>query len=187
MNDQPKRQARLDVAMLRDRAHAEIGSGAGALLVDRGPPPVSGSVVSGFLPYRTEIDVLPLMAMLAAQGWKTALPVVMGKGLPLVFRAWALGSETVAGVWNIPVPPETSREVLPDMLLVPMLAFDRAGYRLGYGGGFYDRTLHKLRALKPVSAIGVAFAAQEMEAVPRGAHDQPLDWVMTERETIKCG
>jgi 5-formyltetrahydrofolate cyclo-ligase len=93
----------------------------------------------------------------------------------------------VPGVWNIPVPPETSPELLPDVLLVPMLAFDRNGYRLGYGGGFYDRTLVKLRAIKPVVAIGVAYSAQEVPEVPRAPFDQPLDWIMTERETLKCG
>ena len=85
------------------------------------------------------------------------------------------------GMWDIPVPAETAPEVLPDVLLVPMLAFDAQGYRLGYGGGFYDRTLEKLRALKPVVAIGVAYAAQEVTEVPHGDHDQPLDLIMTEK------
>jgi 5-formyltetrahydrofolate cyclo-ligase len=92
----------------------------------------------------------------------------------------------VPGIWNIPVPPETSPEVLPDVLLVPMLAFDRRGYRLGYGGGFYDRTLVKLRALKPVLAVGVAYAAQEVAEVLRAPYDQPLDYVMTEAGTFAC-
>jgi 5-formyltetrahydrofolate cyclo-ligase len=85
------------------------------------------------------------------------------------------------------VPPETAPELLPDVLLVPMLAFDPLGYRLGYGGGFYDRTLEKLRSLKKVVAIGVAYAAQMVDGVPRGEHDAPLDHVMTERETFACG
>ena len=91
------------------------------------------------------------------------------------------------GVWDIPVPLATAPEVLPDVLLVPMLAFDRKGFRLGYGGGFYDRTLAKLRAVKPVIAIGVAYHAQIVDEVPRDAFDAPLDYVMTEQETIACG
>lgn len=91
----------------------------------------------------------------------------------------------VPGLWEIPVPPETAEEVEPDLLLIPMLAFDRLGYRLGYGGGFYDRTLELLRNRKPITAIGVAYAAQEMSEVPRGPHDQPLDWIMTEEQTFR--
>jgi len=85
------------------------------------------------------------------------------------------------------VPPETAAGLLPDVLLVPMLAFDREGFRLGYGGGFYDRTLEKLRAVKKIVAIGVAYHAQMMDEVPRGPHDAPLDYVMTEQETFACG
>ena len=85
------------------------------------------------------------------------------------------------------IPPEEAPEVQPDVLLVPLLAFDRRGFRLGYGGGFYDRTLEKLRALKKVTAIGVAYAGQEIDAVPYEEFDQRLDWIMTEKETIKCG
>ena len=115
------------------------------------------------------------------------LPVVIGADQPLLFRAWTPGETLAPGVWDIPIPPETAAEVLPDVLLVPMLAFDRQGYRLGYGGGFYDRTLEKLRAFRRVWAVGVAYAAQEVEAVPRGDHDAPLDYVMTEQETFTCG
>ena len=115
------------------------------------------------------------------------MPVVMGERLPLTFRAWAPGEPTQPGIWNIPVPLETAPELLPDVLLVPMLAFDRQGYRLGYGGGFYDRTLIKLCALKPIIAIGVAYADQEVEEVPRGPHDQLLDYIMTEKDTLACG
>ena len=123
---------------------------------------------------------MPLIARLAGEGWRTALPVVVGRNLPLVFRAWALGEPTMAGRWSIAMPLATAAEVEPDVLLVPMLAFDAAGFRLGYGGGFYDRTLAALRAVKPVIAVGVAFAAQEVAEVPRGRHDEPLDWILTE-------
>ena len=90
------------------------------------------------------------------------------------------------GAWDIPVPVDSAPEVLPDVLLVPMLAFDRKGFRLGYGGGFYDRTLEKLRELKKVVAIGVAYHAQMVGEVPVGIHDAPLDYVMTEQETFAC-
>lgn len=137
-------------------------------------------VVSGFKSFADEIDVLPLMARLARQGWRTALPVVVARGRPLLFRAWEPGEPTVAGPWSIPVPLATAPELEPDVLLVPMLAFDRQGFRLGYGGGFYDRTLAVLRAMKPVVAVGVAYAAQEVAELPRGPHDEPLDWILTE-------
>jgi 5-formyltetrahydrofolate cyclo-ligase len=163
---------------------------AGPALAARGLPfarQPEQRTVSGFFPYKSEISLLPLLARLQGEGWVTAMPVVIGEGLPLVFRAWTPGEATVPGIWDIPMPLVTAAEVSPDVLLVPMLAFDRKGFRLGYGGGFYDRTLAKLRKLKQVAAIGVAYAAQEMAEVPRGPHDQPLDWIMTEKATVKCG
>ena len=98
-----------------------------------------------------------------------------------------MGEPLVSGVWDIQIPPDTAAEVVPDVLLVPLLAFDLQGYRLGYGGGFYDRTLDKLRALKPVTAIGIGFAAQQVETVPHDHLDQRLDYVMTEKATLRCG
>jgi 5-formyltetrahydrofolate cyclo-ligase len=139
------------------------------------------SIVSGFFPFTTEISVLPLLAKLASEGWTTALPVVLGKNLPLKFRAWIPGEPTVSGIWDIPMPPDTAAEVLPDVVLVPMLAFDKRGFRLGYGGGFYDRTLNMLRKIKQIEAIGISYAAQEVAEVPHGDHDEPLDWMLTER------
>ena len=185
-----KRRARGEASRQRAAAHEALHDVAKKALRDRGLPfarEASQSVVSGFFPYKSEISTLPLLTRLMGEGWTAAMPVVMGEGLPLVFRRWAPGEATVPGIWNIPVPPETSPEVLPDVLLVPMLAFDRMGYRLGYGGGFYDRTLVKLRAAKPVVAVGVAYGAQEVPDVPRAAYDQPLDWIMTEKEAFRCG
>lgn len=125
--------------------------------------------------------------MLGNNGWITALPVVIAKGEPLQFRSWQAGEPLIEGNFGIETPPETAVNVFPDVLLVPMLAFDRQGYRLGYGGGFYDRTIAKLRKLKPVTAIGVAYAAQEMLDLPSGEHDEPLDWILTEKGQMKCG
>ena len=185
-----KRRARGEASKRRAQAHEALHEVAKRALAERGLPFAksgSQSVVSGFFPYKSEISTLPLLAKLRADGWQSAMPVVMGEGLPLIFRAWAPGEPTVAGIWKIPVPAETAQELLPDVLLVPMLAFDSKGYRLGYGGGFYDRTLVKLRALKPVVAIGVAYADQQVGEVPRAVYDQPLDFIMIEKATFKCG
>ena len=178
-----KKEARKVAAAVRDKAHRADRGGAGAALAMLGLDFLdlaARAVVSGFLPYQSEIDVKPLLARLAATGLVTALPVVTGRNQPLLFRLWRPGEPTEAGAWNIPVPLETAATVVPDVLLVPMLAFDSGGYRLGYGGGFYDRTLERLRHEKPVVAVGVAYAAQEVHQVPRAAHDQPLDWIFTE-------
>jgi 5-formyltetrahydrofolate cyclo-ligase len=150
-----------------------------------GLPP--GQVVSGFFPFKSEIDVLPLMARLASEGWATCLPIVQGQRQPLIFRQWAPGERTIPGIWGIPMPAESASEVEPDVLLVPLLAFDRSGHRLGYGGGFYDRTLAHLRAKKNVTAIGVAYSGQEMSQVPSGTMDERLDYVLTEAGPRRCG
>lgn len=145
-------------------------------------PPAT--VASGYLPIRSELDPRPLMAELAARGWRLALPVVIAANTPLLFRAYSFGDSLVRGRFDTEVPAEDKAELSPQLLLVPLLAFDRSGYRLGYGGGFYDRTLSGLRAQHHVLAVGVAFAAQEIEQVPRDAMDHRLDWIVTEREAI---
>lgn len=185
-----KKSARKAAAATRAEAHARLKDSAGEALAARGLPEsvaMPAGMVSGFLPYRSEISTVPLLNRLRRQGWRTSLPVVVGEGLPLVFRLWQPGEPLVPGVWDIPVPTDKAAVVEPDVLLVPGLAFDRQGYRLGYGGGFYDRTLEKLRKHKPVIAIGVAYHAQMVDQVPRGAHDAPLDYIMTDEETIVCG
>ena len=135
-----------------------------------------------------EIDVKPLLAQLHAAGHPIGLPVVLGKGQPLVFRAWHPGLALVAGGFKTEVPPQSSPELVPQVLIVPLLAFDAEGYRLGYGGGFYDRTLEKLRksGARPL-AVGVAFAAQHVARVPRDAYDQPVDWIVTEKSVQQFG
>ena len=177
-----KRKARTAASKRRAEAHERLKDAAGSALAARGlPSDLAAGIVSGFIPYKSEITSMPLMNRLRREGWQTALPVVIAAEQPLVFRAWTAGEPLVPGVSDIPIPPATAAEVLPDVLLVPMLAFDRRGYRLGYGGGFYDRTLEKLRALKKVVAIGVAYHAQMVAEVPLGPHDAPLDYVMTGR------
>jgi 5-formyltetrahydrofolate cyclo-ligase len=185
-----KKNARSAAAKARAAAHAEFKDTAGHALAARGlPRGLAGTpgIVSGFIPYKSEIGTLPLMAALIARGWTAALPVVVAQGEPLIFRAWAPGQPLESGLWDIPVPRPEAPEVLPDVLLVPGLSFDRKGYRLGYGGGFYDRTLAKLRLVKPVTAIGVAYHAQMVDEVAHDEFDAPLDFVMTEKETIACG
>ena len=139
-----------------------------------------GAVVSGFAPMRSEINPVPLMHKLADQGARLALPVVIGRGRPLVFRAWAFHEPLGAGVWGIREPHADAPEVLPDIVLVPLAAFDRAGHRLGYGARYYDLTLEALRARKKIVAVGVAYASQQIDAVPTEPHDQALDYVLTE-------
>ena len=142
------------------------------------------TIVSGFMPMKTEIDPLPLMRKLEGQGARLALPVIAGRGKPLTMRAWTFGEPLSEGVWGIREPEPEADEVAPDILLVPLLAFDRAGGRIGYGGGYYDRTIAALREKKTVTAVGIAFAAQEVAEVPVGAGDARLDLVLTEREVI---
>src|SRR3972149_3559329 len=139
-----------------------------------------------YWPLRTEINPLPLLRKLGEAGAALALPVVAGRGKPLVMRAFAFGDPLAAGGGGIREPGPQAPEVFPDILIVPLLAFDRAGFRLGYGAGYYDLTIAKLRAMKPVAAIGIAFAAQEVGAVPHTPRDERLDLVLTEREVIEC-
>lgn len=185
-----KKQVRKAAGDVRKTAHEQLKARAAQALVDQGlgfAGDLTGKTVSGFIPYLSEIDTRALLSALGAHGCETCVPVVIENNTPLEFRAWAPGEPTVPGRWGIPVPPDGSRVVDPDVLLVPMLAYDRYGYRLGYGGGFYDRTLEKLRAMKPVIAIGVAYSAQQVDEVVRGEHDQPLDWILTEEGPLKPG
>ncbi len=149
------------------------------------PVPVTpGMVVSGFSPLKTEINPLPLLRKFAAAGASLALPCIVGRGHPLIMRAWDFGAPLAAGQWGIREPTVDAAEVAPDILIVPLAAFDRAGHRIGYGAGYYDMTIHALRAKKTIVAIGIAFAVQEIGKVPTTERDERLDLVLTERETI---
>ena len=172
----------------RDRLPASERSAAAEAVAARGLPVAlaPGMVVSGFSPMRSEINPVPLMRRLADSGASFALPVVQGRGAPLVFRAWAFGEPLVPGAWGIREPTAEAPTVAPDLLLVPLAAFDRRGFRLGYGGGYYDRTLTALRGLKSIVAVGLGFAAQEVARVPDLPYDARLDFVLTEREAIDC-
>jgi 5-formyltetrahydrofolate cyclo-ligase len=170
----------------RDALPAELRARAAETIAARAFPVAvaPGTIVSGFSPMKSEINPLPLMRKLANAGAKLALPVVAGRGKPLIMRAWEFGAPLASGQWGIREPMGDAPQVFPDILLVPLLAFDRTGQRIGYGAGYYDLTVAQIRAMKPVLAIGIAFAAQEIERVPISARDQRLDLVLTEAEVI---
>ena len=172
----------------RDAQPAELRQAAAETIASRAFPLEvrPGAVVSGFSPIGSEINPLPLMRRLAGRGALLALPVVSGRGRPLVFRAWMFGEPLGKGVWGIREPRPEARELRPDILVVPLAAFDRTGHRIGYGAGYYDLTLAALRAEKSIVAIGLAFAAQEIARVPATPRDSRLDLVLTEREVIDC-
>jgi 5-formyltetrahydrofolate cyclo-ligase len=170
----------------RDALPAQLRQAAAEAIATR-PFPLTisaGTIVSGFMPLKSEINPLPLMRKLAEAGASLALPVVAGRGKALIMRSWKWGEPLVAGVWGIREPVLQAPTLDPDILLVPLLAFDRAGHRIGYGAGYYDLTIAQLRAKKPIAAVGIAFAAQEIETVPTTDFDAPLDLVLTERATI---
>jgi 5-formyltetrahydrofolate cyclo-ligase len=148
--------------------------------------PPRGAVVSGFAPLPDEFRTWPLLRRLHREGFRLALPVMQGKVKPLLFRAWAPGDAMDKAVWGIPEPKADKAVMEPDILLVPLLAFDASGCRLGYGGGFYDRTLAGLRARKPVVAVGLAYDEQRVDVVPHLDYDQRLDWVLTPSGPIRC-
>ncbi len=184
-----KRSLRKAAAGRRARLHADLAPGAADALA-RNVVALAGGlmpgVVSGYLAMGDEMDVMPALLALSDNGWRAALPVVAAKAQPLTFRRWAPGEALEDGVFGTRHPAAAADEVRPALLLVPFLAFDRAGYRLGWGGGFYDRTLAQLRADgRPVVAAGVGYAGQEVDAVPRASYDAALDWVVTEDDIIK--
>jgi 5-formyltetrahydrofolate cyclo-ligase len=145
-----------------------------------------GMVASGFSAIGSEINPVPLMHELAKAGAQLALPAVRGRGRSLIMRAWNFGEPLKAGQWGIREPISDAREVDPDILIVPLAAFDRMGHRIGYGAGYYDMTIRALRARKKIVAVGIAFAAQEIPQVPATKRDERLDLVLTEREVIDC-
>ena len=162
------------------RAAAALAVAARGLPFEFAP----GSIVSGYSPIRSEIDPVPLMRGLAEKGARLALPAVMARGKSLAFRAWSAGDRLMLGPLGILEPSPAAAELIPDVMLVPLAAFDRAGHRIGYGAGHYDFTLAHVRKVKPIVAIGVAFAVQEIEAVPALPHDVALDYVLTETQAF---
>jgi 5-formyltetrahydrofolate cyclo-ligase len=181
-----KATLRAEAMARRDTLPAEARKAAAETIAARKFPLAfaPGVIVSGFMPLESEINPLPLMKTLAEAGATLALPKISGRGKPLIMRAWRWGEPLDAGQWGIREPKPQAAEVEPDILLVPLLAFDRAGHRIGYGAGYYDLTIAALRARKPVTAVGIAFAAQEIPEIPATERDARLDLVLTEREAI---
>jgi len=177
-----KAELRRELLKRRESIPAQVRAAAARAIAERTLPiePRPGTIVSGYSPLRSEINPLPLLRRFAEAGAQPALPVVAGRGQPLIMRAWTFGQELGFGVWGIREPKPNSPEVFPDILIVPLLAFDRRGYRIGYGAGYYDMTISRLRTLKPIIALGVAFAAQEVDEVPTSPRDARLDLVLTE-------
>ncbi len=170
----------------RDALSDRQRAAAAKALASRGLPIqiAQGAVVAGYSPIRNEIDPFPLMRTLAAQGARLALPAVMARGKSLAFRAWSFDDRLTQGPLGIPEPSPAAAEIIPDIVLLPLAAFDRSGHRVGYGAGHYDFTLAHLRKMKPVVAIGLAFALQEIELVPALSHDVALDYVLTETQVF---
>jgi 5-formyltetrahydrofolate cyclo-ligase len=186
--DDLKATLRREALARRDALPADLRAAAAQAIALRPFPVVvpPGAIVSGFMPMKSEINPIPLMRKLSDAGGKLALPVVAGKGKPLIMRAFALGEPLASGVWGIREPKPDAPQVFPDILLVPLLAFDRRGHRIGYGAGYYDMTITALRAQKTIVAVGIAFVAQEIAEVPSTPRDARLDLVLTDRELIDC-
>lgn len=169
----------------RKTAHAQGGDKqANAQLISYLKAQDRSLVVAGYMPIRTEVSPLPALRKLYAWGVPVCLPVVPGENCPLEFRAWTPETEMTEGAFGAAIPKADVR-VSPDIVITPMLAFDRHGYRMGYGGGYYDRTFAALSAQKPVQAIGFAYADQEVLLVPREPTDHPLTAMITEKGVLQ--
>ena len=145
------------------------------------------STVAGYLPLGDEIDPVPALNYLEQMGWQLTLPVVIGKGEPLLFRHWRQGDALETGPLNTRHPLPTASELAPDVLLVPLLAFDKEGQRIGWGGGFYDHTIAALRVQRKILVLGVAFSCQQVDNVPCDDHDELLNGVITETGAYMFG
>lgn len=141
-----------------------------------------GYVVSGYWPFRGEPDLRPWIESISARGGQFALPVVVERHKPLIFRLWTPGAPLIRGIWNIPVPDDSAEEVTPDIVIAPVVGFDPRCYRLGYGGGYFDRTLEVIGTRAKM--LGVGYAQQAVHTIHAQSHDIPMDAVVTERETI---
>jgi len=179
-----RKEARTRRLQLARAAGAGAGVAAAGHFYDT-IAPAEGAVISGYWPVGDEFDVRPILERAHGAGLACCLPVVMGKNKPLIFRRWEPGDVLHPATLGIPVPPPEADELVPTILLVPMLAFDEAGHRLGYGGGFYDMTLAALREAGPTLAVGCAFEGQKVASVPHNDQDEKLDWILTEQRIRK--
>lgn len=170
----------------RDAISPEDRSAAAEAIAMRGLPfeIAPGAFISGYSPIRNELDPTPLMLQLSNLGARLALPSVTARGHSLIFRVWTPGERLTLGALGIPEPSPAAEEVAPDVMLVPLAAFDRLGHRIGYGAGHYDFTFAHLRKTKPVMGVGLAFATQEIKSIPALSHDVALDYVLTEAKVF---
>ncbi|HUT48681.1 MAG TPA: 5-formyltetrahydrofolate cyclo-ligase [Alphaproteobacteria bacterium] len=194
-----KRELRALARGRRADAHAALGTAAGTQLRDIALAALTverDAVIGSYWPFRDEIDSAPLLRALHEAGHPVGLPVVAGPGKdgkprPMTFRPWRPGMRLAKGRLGEPtLPPDAdygAGDLVPTLLLVPLLAFDRRGYRIGYGGGNFDATIAHLRAAGALTTVGVAYSDQEVDAVPIEPHDEALDWIVTEREAIRIG
>ena len=190
--DSEKPNVRASARANRDALASGLGAAASAGIAARfmSEPDLAvrtgiGTAVSGYAPIGSELDPRTLMQKIAERGSTTCLPVVVDVDAPLAFRRWQTGEALETGAYGIPIPQARADMVVPDLLLVPMLAFDRRGHRLGYGGGYYDRTIAALRADGDILAVGLAFSGQLRDDIPAAAHDMTLDWIVTESAALR--
>lgn len=184
-----KASLRAEAAAVRHEVWLKSGARARDSLAKRGAAffaAMEASAVAGYFPIRDELDPLPLLACLHKFGWRTGLPVVR-PGPNLIFREWSPGLPLERGRFKLKQPLDVSPQLLPSILLVPLLAFDRKGNRLGYGAGYYDAALRRLRRDGPVTAIGIGFDEQEFSQIPREPQDEPMDMILTPSRLIACG
>jgi 5-formyltetrahydrofolate cyclo-ligase len=185
-----KRAMRANALKAREAAHLALGRTAPAAVRDHFLAAFKlprKKAISAYWAMRTELDTAPLLTALAERGHVCALPAVARQGGALEFRRWQPGDTLISGVMNIQEPAADAPVVEPDVFIVPLLAFDATGHRLGYGGGYYDRALVAARAVRKVTAIGVAFSAQELPLVPHGPSDERLDGIVTELGARRFG
>ncbi len=144
-------------------------------------------VISTYWAIGAELDPGKLERRLRAEGHTIGLPCIQGRSEPMLFRTWSHGEPMRERKWGIMEPLDTAPAVDPDIMLVPLLAWDRQGFRLGYGGGYYDRTIAALKARKAITLVGFAYDEQRVDAVPHLDYDQRLDWMLTPSGAIRCG
>jgi len=184
-----KASLRAEASAIRRKVWLRSGAQARHALAEKGAPfllAIEASTAAGYFPIRDELDPLPLLDALHKSGWRTGLPVVT-PGPDLIFREWSPGLPLERGKFKLKHPPDASPELSPDIALVPLLAFDIKGNRLGYGAGYYDAALRRLRRGGRIAAIGIGFDEQEFEEIPREPQDEPMDMILTPTRLIACG
>ena len=178
-----RRSAMAQNAPLAGDILAEIACEA---LDDKQQWPSADAVIAGYWPIQSEINPFPFLQIFEERGYELALPCLVpeGEGFRMIFRRFSMGDELVAGPFGIRQPEDHADEIAPDVVFLPMLAFDARGWRLGYGGGYYDRALARLSAQKAVTAWGIAFSGQQLAEIPFEVHDHPLDGIFTDQGVI---